>query len=34
MEVKQFRRILGGMMSFAWFIFDKNYHGTPVIDWV
>jgi hypothetical protein len=24
----------GGMLSFAWFIFDKNYQGKPTIEWI
>lgn len=24
----------GGMMSFAWFIFNKNYEGHPFLEWV
>ena len=24
----------GGLMAFAWFIFDKNYNGKPEIDWI
>ena len=24
----------GGLMAFAWFIFDKNYNGLPQIDWI
>jgi hypothetical protein len=24
----------GGMMSFAWFVFDKKYNGKPAIEWV
>lgn len=23
-----------GLMAFAWFIFDKNYDGKPILDWV
>ena len=24
----------GGMMAFAWFVWDKSYHGQPQIDWI
>ena len=24
----------GGLMCFAWFIFDVNYNGKPTIDWI
>jgi len=24
----------GGLMAFAWFIYDKNYNGLPQIDWI
>lgn len=24
----------GGMMAFAWFVWDKNYVGKPYIDWI
>jgi len=24
----------GGLMAFAWFIFDKNYNGLPEVDWI
>jgi hypothetical protein len=24
----------GGLMCFAWFIFDVNYNGKPQIDWI
>ena len=24
----------GGLMAFAWFIFNKNYDGFPQIDWI
>jgi hypothetical protein len=24
----------GGMMSFAWFVFDNNYNSKPQIDWI
>ena len=24
----------GGLMAFAWFIYDKNYNGLPKIDWI
>ena len=24
----------GGLMAFAWFIFDVNYNGKPTIDWI
>ena len=23
-----------GLMAFAWFIFNKNYNGKPMIDWI
>ena len=24
----------GGLMCFAWFVFDVNYNGKPTIDWI
>ena len=24
----------GGMMAFAWFVWDKDYRGKPYIDWI
>ena len=24
----------GGLMAFAWFIYDINYNGKPTIDWI
>ena len=24
----------GGLMCFAWFVFDINYNGKPTIDWI
>lgn len=24
----------GGMILFAWFVWDKNYHGKPYINWI
>jgi hypothetical protein len=24
----------GGLMAFAWFIYDVNYNGKPTIDWI
>ena len=24
----------GGLMAFAWFIYDVNYNGLPTIDWI
>ena len=24
----------GGLMAFAWFIYDKNYKGLPQVDWI
>ena len=24
----------GGMLAFAWFIWEKNYNGKPTIDWI
>jgi hypothetical protein len=24
----------GGMMAFAWFVWDRNYNGKPYIDWI
>lgn len=24
----------GGMLSFAWFVFDKEYQGDPIIKWI
>lgn len=24
----------GGMMAFAWFVWEKNYKGFPTIDWI
>jgi hypothetical protein len=24
----------GGLMCFAWFIFNKNYNGLPTLDWI
>ena len=24
----------GGMIAFAWFVFDVNYNGKPTIDWI
>jgi len=24
----------GGLMAFAWFIYDVNYNGRPTIDWI
>lgn len=24
----------GGMLSFAWFVFDKNYSGYPTVEWI
>jgi len=23
-----------GMMVYAWFVFEKDYDGSPVIDWI
>ena len=23
-----------GMMVYAWFVFEKEYDGSPVIDWI
>jgi hypothetical protein len=23
-----------GLMAFGWFIFDKNYNGKPILDWI
>ena len=25
---------INGLMAFAWFVFDKNYNGKPILDWV
>ena len=24
----------GGMLAFAWFIWEKDYNGKPTIDWI
>ena len=24
----------GGLIAFAWFIYDVNYNGKPIIDWI
>jgi hypothetical protein len=24
----------GGMMAFAWFVFDKQYNGKPTLEWI
>ena len=24
----------GGLIAFAWFVFDVNYNGKPTIDWI
>jgi hypothetical protein len=24
----------GGMMAFAWFVWDKSHEGSPTIDWI
>lgn len=24
----------GGMLAFAWFVFDKTYQGKPTLDWI
>ena len=24
----------GGMLAFAWFVFDKSYQGYPTIEWL
>ncbi len=24
----------GGMMAFAWFVFDKSYNGKPQLEWI
>ena len=32
LKFKGYKR--GGLMCFAWFVFDVNYDGKPTIDWI
>lgn len=33
-KVKSNKQSSGGMMSFAWFVWDKKYEGKPYIEWI
>lgn len=33
-NLKKNQKETGGMMAFAWFVFDKTYQGKPTLDWI
>jgi len=33
-NLKKNQKLTGGMMAFAWFVFDKTYQGKPMLDWI
>ena len=33
-NLKKNQKTQGGMMAFAWFVFDKTYQGKAMLDWI